>query len=124
MRIQELKKKRLKRRKQYIRKVIHGDADNRLRFTVYRSLKHIYAQIINDVEGKTLCSASTLDKEVIEQFKDKMTKVDQARLVGALVAKKAVESDIKKVTFDRNGNLFHGRIKALADSARKNGLEF
>ena len=124
MRMQEIKKKRLKRRKQHIRKVIFGDANNRLRFTVYRSLKHIYAQIVNDVEGKTLCSASTIDKDVRDQIKPKMTKVDQAKLVGAAVAKKAVESDIKKVTFDRNGNLYHGRIQALADAARKNGLEF
>ena len=97
---------------------------DRLRLSVYKSLNHIYVQLIDDVSGKTLTSSSTLDKEVREQINSKMKKSDQSKLVGANLAKKAIGMNLKKVAFDRNGNLYHGRVKALADAAREAGLEF
>nr|WP_282564749.1 50S ribosomal protein L18 [Liquorilactobacillus sicerae] len=89
------------------------------RLNVYRSNKNIYAQVIDDVAGVTLVSASTLDEEV-----NGKTKTEQAASVGALVAKRAVEKSIKEVVFDRGGYLYHGRVEALADAARENGLDF
>ena len=89
------------------------------RLNVYRSNKNIYAQVIDDVAGVTLVSASTLDEEV-----DGKTKTEQAASVGVLVAKRAVEKGIKEVVFDRGGYLYHGRVEALADAARENGLDF
>ncbi|MCX7735220.1 MAG: 50S ribosomal protein L18 [Candidatus Kapabacteria bacterium] len=119
----ELKNKRRTRRKFRIRKRISGTPE-RLRLSVYRSLNNIYAQIIDDVEGKTLVSASTLDKEVKEQIKPDMKPIDKSKIVGMILAKKALDKNIKKIAFDRNGYLYHGRVKALAESARSNGLEF
>jgi large subunit ribosomal protein L18 len=119
----ELKLKRRLRRKYSIRKKIVGTPD-RLRLNVFRSLNNIYAQIIDDVHGRTLVSASTLDKEVKEQIKPDMKRIEHSKIVGAVLAKKALEKNIKKISFDRNGYLYHGRIKALAESARSNGLEF
>lgn len=119
----ELKLKRRLRRKYSIRKKITGTPD-RLRLNVFRSLNNIYAQIIDDVQGRTLVAASTLDKEVKEQIKPDMKRIEQSKIVGAVLAKKALEKNIKKISFDRNGYLYHGRIKALAESARSNGLEF
>lgn len=92
--------------------------ESRPRLAVFRSSRHIYAQIIDDSIGQTLVCASTLDTEV------NGTKTDEARQVGAAVAKKALEKDITKVVFDRGGNIYHGRIKALADGAREAGLDF
>ncbi|AYF92354.1 50S ribosomal protein L18 [Apilactobacillus kunkeei] len=89
------------------------------RLNVYRSNKNIYAQVIDDVAGVTLASASTLDKEV-----NGSNKTEQASSVGALVAKRAVEKNVKNVVFDRGGYLYHGRVQALAEAARENGLEF
>lgn len=89
------------------------------RLNVFRSNNHIYAQVIDDVAGVTLASASTLDKEV-----SKGTKTEQAIVVGKLVAERAVAKGISEVVFDRGGYLYHGRVKALADSARENGLKF
>jgi large subunit ribosomal protein L18 len=88
---------------------------------VFRSSKHIYAQLIDDVSGVTLASASTLDKEI---GLESTGNVDAAVKVGELVAKRAVEKGVKAVVFDRGGYLYHGRVKALADAARENGLEF
>lgn len=107
------------RRKKHIRKKIHGTAD-RPRLCVFRSSKHIYAQVINDELGHTVASASSLADigEVSGGNKD------GARLVGEALAKKAVEAGIKQVVFDRNGHLYHGRVAALADGARSGGLEF
>lgn len=119
----EIKTRRRSRRKHHIRHRVFGTPD-RLRLTVFKSLKHIYAQIINDVDGKTLASASTLDKEVSEKIKPDTPKVVASKFVGALIAKRAEEQNIKKVAFDRNGSIYHGRIKALADAARKGGLDF
>ncbi len=119
----ELKKVRRQRRKYRIRKKIVGTNDVP-RLSVYRSLKHIYAQIIDDERGNTLVACSTMDKEVSEAIKDRIRKVEQAKLVGKILAKRALEKGIKRIAFDRNGFLYHGRIRALADSARENGLVF
>jgi len=90
---------------------------------VYRSLNNIYAQIIDDEKGVTLVAASTLDKEIKGQGTSTSNQ-EAAKLVGELVAKKALEKGIKTVTFDRGGHIYHGRIKALAEGARETGLEF
>ena len=108
---------RIKRR---IRKIVSGTAE-RPRLSVYRSNAQISAQLINDEEGKTLLSVSSLSKEFAEQ---KVTKTEKAALVGAAVAAKALEAGITAITFDRNGYLYHGRVKALADAARNGGLNF
>ncbi|WP_423408722.1 50S ribosomal protein L18 [Heyndrickxia sp. MSNUG] len=92
----------------------------RPRLNVFRSNKHIYAQLIDDVKGVTLASASTLDKEVNVEGKN----LEAAKMIGALIAQRAVEKGYKSVVFDRGGYLYHGRIQALADAARENGLEF
>lgn len=104
-----------------VRKKISGTAE-RPRLNVYRSSKHIYAQIIDDVKGVTLVSASTLDKDMdgIENGGN----VEAARKVGEAIAKKAQAKGVKSVVFDRGGYLYHGRIQALADAAREAGLEF
>jgi len=123
MNIQQVKKKRRIRRKNHIRKKIKG-TEQRPRLTVYKSLNNIYAQLIDDVSGNTLVSASTIDKEVKTMIKKGMGKVEQSKLVGTIIGKRAIENNIKTVSFDRNGFLYHGRIKTLADEARKSGLEF
>lgn len=110
------------RRKLRVRNKVQGSAE-RPRLTVYRSLKHIYAQVINDVTGQTLAAASTLSKELRGKLKA-TGNTEAAKAVGELVAHKALEQGIKKVVFDRNGFLYHGRIKTLAEAARHKGLEF
>ena len=116
-------------KKEYPRKKIRTHKHKRLRYrivgtperprlAVFRSAKHIYAQIIDDTKGITLCSASTLTVET------EGTKTDAAKTVGAAVAQKALDAGITKVVFDRGGNIYHGRIKALAEGAREAGLEF
>ncbi len=108
--------------KKRIRGKITGTAD-RPRLAVFKSLKHIYAQVIDDKQGVTLVAASTLDKEL----KDKVKfggNVEAAKLVGALIADRLKEKKIETVVFDRGGYVYHGRIKALADAARENGLKF
>jgi large subunit ribosomal protein L18 len=105
-----------------VRKKVYGTAE-RPRLNVYRSEKHIYAQIINDDLGTTIVAASTIDKEL----KDKVgagSNKEAAKIVGELVAKRAVDKGIKQVVFDRGGYIYHGRIKELADAAREAGLEF
>lgn len=99
-----------------IRKKVNGTAE-RPRLSVFRSNKQIYAQVINDIEGKTLASASSLGLE-------KLAKVDQAKKVGALLAEKAKAAGVEEVVFDRNGYLYHGRVQALAEGAREGGLKF
>lgn len=103
--------------KAHIRHKVSGTAQ-KPRLTVFRSNTQIYAQVIDDVQGATLASASSLG------IKDKMTKTEQAAKVGALVAKAAVEAGVTEVIFDRNGYLYHGRVKQLADAAREAGLKF
>lgn len=111
------RKLRIRRR---TRKKISGTSE-RPRLAVFRSNINIYAQLIDDSKGVTLASASSLAKEIVE---NKVNKTEQARLVGQLVAKNAVEKGISEVVFDRGGNLYHGRVKALADAAREGGLKF
>jgi large subunit ribosomal protein L18 len=95
----------------------------RPRLAVFRSNRHIYAQVIDDVSGTTLVAASTLSPELRDVL-DYTGNIDAAQKVGELIAKKAQEKGISKVVFDRGGNLFHGRVKALAEGAREAGLEF
>ena len=109
-----------KRRHQHVRRRVVGTTV-RPRLNVFRSSKHIYAQIINDETGKTLVSASSLDKEA---GLEKGTDIAAAKKVGELVAKRAIEQGLKEVVFDRGGYLYHGRVKALADAAREAGLTF
>lgn len=121
-----IKKDTTKRRlriKQTIRKKIFGSAE-RPRFSVYRSLNEIYGQIIDDVTGKTLVALSTNSKEVKQEIASVKTKVEKSTLAGKLLAKKAMEKNINAVVFDRNGYLYHGRVKAFADGAREGGLKF
>jgi large subunit ribosomal protein L18 len=107
--------------KHRIRKRISGVAD-RPRMSVYRSNKEIYVQLVDDIQGKTLVAASSREKSIAE--KTNINKTEQAKLVGQLIAKKASEQGITQVIFDRNGYLYHGRVKSLADAARENGLKF
>ena len=109
------------RRKRSIRKKISGTASIP-RLTVFRSSRHIYAQVIDDVTGVTLVSASTMAKDF--DAGENHTKKDRAKKVGEMIALKCKEKGIEKVVFDRNGFLYHGRVKLLADSARANGLLF
>jgi len=109
-------------RKGRVRRKVVGTPD-RPRLTVYRSLKHIYAQIIDDESGKTIVSASTMGRELRDEITNKGN-VDAAKAIGAAVAKKALAHDITQVVFDRNGFAYHGKVKALADAAREAGLKF
>jgi large subunit ribosomal protein L18 len=110
------------RRKLRIRRRVSG-TEVRPRLTVFRTSKHIYAQVVNDVEGKTLAHASTLSRDVRAGVDD-ANKSDAAKLVGKAIAKALLAKGIDKVVFDRNGYLYHGRILALADAAREAGLKF
>ena len=105
-----------------VRQKIGGTAE-RPRLSVYRSLNHVYAQVIDDSRGETIASASSLDNAIKSQ-KDEKRKVDVAELVGSLVSERAKERGVSQVVFDRGGYKYHGRIKALADAARKGGLVF
>lgn len=117
--MKNIKKLQREKRKKRIRAKIYGTSE-RPRLSVFRSLKHIYAQLIDDKEGKTLVAASDLELK-----KDKkMTKKMIAKEVGKLIAEKAKEKNIKQIIFDRNGYKYHGRVKELADGARENGLIF
>jgi len=107
--------------KHRIRKRLSGIAE-RPRMSVYRSNKEIYVQLVDDVQGKTVLAASSKEKDIAE--KKGITKIDQAKLVGKLIAEKAAASGISQVVFDRNGYLYHGRVKSLAEAARENGLKF
>jgi large subunit ribosomal protein L18 len=110
-------------RHQRVRKKVEGTSE-RPRLCVFRSLKHIYAQVIDDTAGATLATSSTLVPEVREKLKEDMDKVAQSKIVGQVLGEKARERGILQVTFDRNGYRYHGRVKALADGAREGGLEF
>ncbi|RRA47813.1 50S ribosomal protein L18 [Acidipila sp. EB88] len=117
--IPKIKRNEIRRRVHArIRQKVHGTAE-RPRLNVYRSLNHIYAQLINDNQGVTLVSASTVTAKVAVGGN-----LEAAKAVGKLVGEKAIEAGIKKVVFDRGGYLYHGRIKALADAAREAGLDF
>lgn len=115
-----LKAERRVRRKRGLRKALFGTSD-RPRLTVFRSVKHIYAQIVDDERGVTLCEASSRNKGLQEQLKHGGN-IAAAKVVGAALAERARAKNIAAVSFDRNGFRFHGRIKALADAAREAGL--
>ena len=118
-----IKKERRIRRKMRVRKKVSG-SPVRYRMTVYRSLKHIYAQIIDDTQNSTLVSACTVEKEAVAAMGTEGTKSDSSKIVGALIAKRALEKNITSVAFDRNGYIYHGRVKVFADAAREAGLQF
>ncbi|PZX03601.1 LSU ribosomal protein L18P [Psychrobacillus insolitus] len=116
-----------KQDKNQVRKKRHGrvrakitGTTERPRLNVFRSNKHLYAQLIDDTQGLTIVSASTMDKD----FAGTAGNLEAAKQIGEIIAKRAVEKDIKSVVFDRGGYLYHGRVKALAEAARENGLEF
>lgn len=115
------KAQRQKRHKRIRRKVM--GTTQRPRLAVYRSLKHIYAQIIDDTQGHTLVSASSQESEVVSKV-GYTGNIESAKAVGELIAKKALAQGIKEVVFDRGGYIYHGRIEALASAAREGGLEF
>ena len=119
--IKEKLRKR-KRRHQRVRRKVIGSGE-RPRLSVFRSMKHIYCQIINDVDGTTLASASTMSPEIREQVKDGGN-VKAAEIVGKKIAEEALRKGISKVVFDKGGYKYHGRVKALAESARKSNLSF
>jgi large subunit ribosomal protein L18 len=120
MGVKNKKEYRRLRIKQRIRKIVNGTSE-RPRMSVFRSNKQIYVQLIDDANSQTIVSASSREKELEG---DKMTKIDQAKQVGKLVAKKAKDKGIENVVFDRNGYLYHGRVKSLAEAAREEGLKF
>jgi large subunit ribosomal protein L18 len=111
------------RRTAKVRRNIRRAARGRARLSVFRSSKHIYAQLIDDTKGETLASASSLEK-TMREGKKTGANIDAAKAVGKLLAERAVAKGIKDVVFDRGGYLFHGRVKALADAAREGGLKF
>lgn len=113
---------RLKRKKR-VRKKVKGTPE-RPRLSVFKSSKHIYAQVIDDERAGTLLGASSMSKDIRGQVKGKGGNMEGAAIVGEIVAKKAMEKGISKVVFDRNGFLYHGRIRLFAEAARKQGLEF
>ena len=116
-------KDRTERRKATVRRAVKLNAAGRARLSVFRSSKHIYAQVIDDLKGETLASASSLEKSMREAGKTGAD-IDAAKAVGKLLAERAVQKGVKEVVFDRGGYLFHGRVKALADAARESGLSF
>lgn len=111
------------KRKRRVRKKVRGTPE-RPRLTVFKTARHLYAQIIDDMGGKTLVAASTTSKDLRPKVKGISGNIRGAVVVGESIARKGTEAGIKKVVFDRNGFLYHGRVKALADAARENGLEF
>ena len=117
------RKKQTQKRHRRLRRNLNGTA-SRPRLSVFRSNNNIYAQIIDDETQNTLCSASTVDKEIRSNFEGSRSSCNASTAVGELVAKRALSKGIQQVVFDRGGNVYHGRIKALADAARNAGLLF
>lgn len=111
------------KRKARVRTALKNAANGKPRLSVFRSGKHIYAQIIDDAKSSTIVSASTLEKEIRENVK-KASTVEAASFIGKIVAERAVKSGVNEVVFDRGGYIYHGRVKALADAARAAGLKF
>src|SRR5581483_5888430 len=111
------------RRQQRVRRVLAGSRSGRSRLSIFRSSKHIYAQVIDDAKGETVASASSLEKDMRGSLKSGAN-IAAAKAVGKLVAERAAAKGVKDVVFDRGGYLYHGRIKALADAAREGGLNF
>lgn len=116
-------KQAFERRRDRVRRSIQRAANGRPRLSIFRSSKQIYAQIIDDVKGHTIASASTIEKDLKGNLKTGAD-VSAAEAVGKLVAERAVAAGVKQVVFDRGGYMYHGRVKALADAAREGGLEF
>ncbi|MFH0988594.1 MAG: 50S ribosomal protein L18 [bacterium] len=114
---------RWKKKKVSIRKKISGTPE-RPRLTIYRSAKHIYAQLIDDTVGKTLVSTSSRTKELQEELKSTKSKIERCKVIGKAAGKLALEKNITQAVYDRNGYLYHGRVKAVADGAREAGLKF
>ena len=111
------------RRSRRVRHTLKRTANGRVRLSVFRSSKHIYAQVIDDTSGRTMAAASTLDKD-LKGALPKGSDLAAAQAVGKLLAERALQAGVKDVVFDRGGYLYHGRVKALADAARKAGLNF
>ena len=111
------------RRTAKVRRNIRRAAGNRARLSVFRSSKHIYAQVIDDADGQTVASASSLEKDMRGNLKTGAN-IEAAKVVGKRLAERAAAKGIKEVVFDRGGYLYHGRVKALADAAREGGLDF
>ena len=111
------------KRKERVRVALKKAANGKMRLSVFRSDKHIYAQIIDDAKGVTVVSASTLDKEIRSNIAKSST-VEAAAYIGKIVAERAAKSGVSEVVFDRGGYIYHGRVKALADAARAAGLKF
>jgi len=114
---------RFQRRRNRSKSTLPGASD-RLRLVVYRSNKHISAQIVDDLKGETIVSAASIDKTLAGEIKKAGSKVEQSRLVGLALGERALKKKIKNIVFDRNGYPYHGRIKAVADGARESGLKF
>jgi large subunit ribosomal protein L18 len=119
----QLNKELYNRRKERMRRKLKAVSGGRPRLSVYRSNMHIYAQIIDDKTGKTLAAASTNEKETATSAKNGAN-VDAAKVVGKLIAERGLSAGVKTAVFDRAGYIYHGRVKALADAARENGLQF
>ncbi|QTA78856.1 50S ribosomal protein L18 [Desulfonema limicola] len=121
----DLKRKSRQKRKKRIRKKMVGTSE-RPRLSVFKSAKHIYAQIVNDVEGNTLVAASSMEKDIREDpdIVSEKGKIPVAARIGKLIADRAMQKGVKKVVFDRNGFIYHGRIKAVSEGAREAGLDF
>lgn len=116
-------RKLFERRKERVRRKLRGNA-GRIRLTVYRSKQHIYAQLIDDEQRITVAAASTAEKEVANKLKQATSNITAAKEVGALIAERGKAAKIETVVFDRGGYIYHGRVKALAESAREHGLVF
>lgn len=117
------RKKKAAIRKNRVRHKIRQIRGDRYRLSIHRTARHTHAQVIDDAEGRTLCSASTQEKEVREQLKSGSNR-EAAALIGKRIAEKAAKADVRSVVFDRGGHIYHGRVKALAEAARESGLEF
>ena len=117
------RKKQTQKRHKRLRRNISGTSE-RPRLAVFRSNNHIYVQIIDDEAQSTLCSASTIDKELRDNLQKNASNCNSSIAVGELVAKRAISKGIQQVVFDRGGNIYHGRVKALANAAREAGLQF
>ena len=117
------RKLQTKKRHRRLRRYLIGNKDCP-RLAVFRSNNHIYAQVIDDDAQQTICSASTVDKELKEDSEKLSSNCNASSIVGKLLAKRAIKKGIKQVIFDRGGNLYHGRVKALAEAARDSGLNF
>ena len=117
------RKKQTQKRHKRLRRFLTGTQD-RPRLSVFRSNNHIYAQVIDDDAQQTICAASTVDKELKKDPDKSLSNCDASSDVGSLLAKRAIKKGIKQVVFDRGGNIYHGRVKALAEAARKGGLKF